>query len=273
MWISEFDIDGLRLDAADVLDHDFLRALAGHCRNLKSDFWLMGEVVHGDYRRWAQPGLLDATTNYECYKGLYSSHVDRNYFEIAYALNRQFGAGGLYRDLRLYSFADNHDVNRVASSLTNPAHLYPLYLLLFTMPGIPSVYYGSEWGILGKRTSESDRALRPLLNLPPRDVPQPDLPPTIARLAALRRELPALRHGDYRQLHVAAEQFAFTRSTSEQTAVVTVNAYDRPATIRLTNLPGGRVLRDVLNGGTVALQSGQADLTLYPHWGSVLVLE
>ncbi|MEZ4517460.1 MAG: alpha-amylase family glycosyl hydrolase [Chloroflexota bacterium] len=164
-WIDQFDIDGLRLDAADHIQPDFFRALRTHCRCHKPDFWLMGEVVHGDYRQWANENMLDSTTNYEVYKGLYSSHVDHNYFEIAYSLNRQFGPDGLYRGLYLYNFADNHDVNRVAGNLTNPAHLYPLYGLLFTMPGIPSVYYGSEWGIAGKRTATSDRMLRPAIDI------------------------------------------------------------------------------------------------------------
>ncbi|MBN1488210.1 MAG: alpha-amylase, partial [Anaerolineae bacterium] len=140
MWINEFDIDGLRLDVADCLDFGFMRDLSTLCKGLRPDFWLMGEVVHGDYRRWANAETLDSVTNYECYKGLYSSHVDRNYFEIAYALKRQFGAGGLYCDLPLYNFADNHDVNRVVSNLTKPEHLYSLYCLLFTMPGVPSIY-------------------------------------------------------------------------------------------------------------------------------------
>ena len=67
---------------------------ASFCRGLRPDFWLMGEVVHGDYRSWANPQMLDSVTNYECYKGLYSSLAEKNYFEIAYALNRQFGEGG-----------------------------------------------------------------------------------------------------------------------------------------------------------------------------------
>ena len=79
----------------------------------------MGEVIHGDYTRWANPESLDSVTNYECYKGNYSSHNDKNYFEIAYSLNRLFGKGGIYKDLCLYNFADNHDVNRLASTLKN----------------------------------------------------------------------------------------------------------------------------------------------------------
>src|SRR5205807_7990202 len=72
-WIDRFDIDGLRIDAADALERDFQRRLADHCRSRRSDFWLMGEVVHGDYRKWANGGELTCTTNYQAYKGLWSS--------------------------------------------------------------------------------------------------------------------------------------------------------------------------------------------------------
>ena len=113
-WVREYGIDGLRLDVAESLDPDFLKELHAFCRSLRPDFWLMGEAVGGDYRRLVNPEMLDSVTNYECYKGLYSSLVEKNYFEIAWSLNRQFGEGGLYRGLPLYNFADNHDVNRVA---------------------------------------------------------------------------------------------------------------------------------------------------------------
>ncbi len=250
MWIETFNISGLRLDAADCLDFSFMSELAAFCKQLRPDFWLMGEVIHGDYTRWANPQTLDAVTNYECYKGLYSSHADRNYFEIAYAFNRQFGPEGIYRGLRLYNFADNHDVNRVASSLSNPAHLYPLYTLLFCMPGIPSIYYGSEWGLTGKRTNYSDQALRPRLD--PHQLaqaaPQPGLPAYLARLARIRRESSALRLGDYRQLHVASEQFAFLRSIAGEQVIAAVNAASHPVQIDL-RLPGAAngALVDLLN--------------------------
>lgn len=42
----------------------------------------MGEVMHGNYTQWVNPTMLDAVTDYECYKGLYSSHVDKNYGEL-----------------------------------------------------------------------------------------------------------------------------------------------------------------------------------------------
>ncbi len=117
MWMDEFHIDGLRLDAADCIRPEFFRRLKAFCKEKNPDFWLMGEIIHGDYNRWANPDMLDSVTNYECYKGLYSSHNERNYFEIGYSLNRQFGNGGIYQGLDLYNFVDNHDVNRLASTV------------------------------------------------------------------------------------------------------------------------------------------------------------
>lgn len=207
MWVEEFGIDGLRLDAADALDLGFQRELAAFCRALRPDFWIMAEVIHGDYRRWINEGGADSVTNYELHKGLYSSHNDRNLFEVAHSLTRQFGHGGLYEGLLLYNFADNHDVERIASRLKEAGHLYPLHILLFTMPGIPSIYYGSEVGLEGRKGAGTDAPLRPALA--PSDLPHrgahPDLLAVIQRLAALRKQWAALRRGSYRQLHVSPE--------------------------------------------------------------------
>jgi glycosidase len=278
MWIKEFDIDGLRLDAADYMDVAFLRELSGFCKSHRPDFWLMGEVIHGDYRKWINAGTLDSVTNYVGYKGLYSSHVDKNYFELAFTLNRQFGENGMYRNLLLYTFADNHDVNRVASQLRNPAHLYPLYSLLFTMPGIPSIYYGSEWGIEGEKTSRSDKALRPRLDLyeVSHNSPHRDLSKAISRLAYIRRHSEALRYGNYHQLLVKSEQFAFARQTQEECVIVAVNAADKPVSFKLT-LPvkGGKQMIDLLNqGDRFPVQDGKAFIpAVNPCWSRILAVQ
>jgi glycosidase len=268
MWIEQFDIDGLRLDAADCVAREFLKILAAHCRSIRPDFWLMGEVIHGDYRQWANADTLDSVTNYECYKGLYSSHVDHNYFEIAYALNRQFGAEGMYRDLPLYNFADNHDVNRVVSNLKNSAHLYPLYCLLFTMPGVPSIYYGSEWGIAGDKQHGGDPALRPALDLANLSYngPHADLPRVIGRLAQIRRDIPALRYGDYQQIKVDHEQFIFARQLGDQSVIIAVNASDQPVKLNF-QLPQGAY--DILNPDAAI---GGSPLHIDPAWARIVLL-
>ncbi len=274
-WIEFFDIDGLRLDVADRLDLDFQKELSAFCRALRPDFWLMGEVIHGDYRRWANPETLHSVTNYECYKGLYSSLVDKNYYEIAYALNRQFGEGGLYRGLPLYNFVDNHDVNRVASQLHNPLYLFPLYCLLFSMPGIPSVYYGSEWGLEGLRTPNSDAVLRPHLDLDKirQQPPQPDLPSVIQRLAEIRKNSRALRYGDYRQLYVSHQQLAFSRHVEGETVVVLLNASQAPTRFDIPlPLADEMQMEDVLNKGeTFRVKQGRLQVDpVHPCWARIL---
>ena len=273
IWVKEFDIDGLRLDVADALDFRFMKRLSAFTKGLKTDFWLMGEVVHGDYRRWANREMLHATTNYECYKGLYSSHNDKNYFEIAYSLNRLFGEEyGIYKDLYLYNFADNHDVNRVASTLHNQRHLYPLYLLLFTMPGIPSIYYGSEWGIEGVKQSNNDHPLRPELHL--EHIPgekHAELKSTIARMSQFRHQSPALKHGAYKQLFVASEQFAFLRQHKQENMIVAVNASQHPATVHLPlQIPAQTVIDRLNHGQRFQVQQGQLTIELPACWGRVL---
>jgi len=231
-WIEDYQIDGLRLDAADVMDKDFLSALAGFSKSLKEDFWLMGEVVHGDYTQWVCPGRLDSVTNYIAYKGLYSSFNDHNLFEIAYTLQQQFGADGKLRGLGLYSFADNHDVSRVASILKNPAALLPLYVLMFSMPGVPSIYYGSEFGVRGRK-EDKDAALRPALNLQELLVhaKRLDLYEALKKLIKIRREHPSLFDGAYRQLLLTNEQFAFSRELENGFAVTVINAADHGVSI------------------------------------------
>ncbi len=157
-WIESYNIDGLRMDAADVMDKDFLRMLSHELKSYKNNFTFIGEVVHGNYNDWTRDGgAMDAVTNYEAYKGLYSSLNDKNYYEIAHTLDRQFGRrGGKYDPGgTMYNFVDNHDVNRVASRLKEERHLYPLYIMLYTMPGFPTIYYGSEFGIKGKKKAKA----------------------------------------------------------------------------------------------------------------------
>jgi len=295
-WIDDYGVDGIRLDACDCLDMDFLRELSAVCKEHKADFWLMGEVVLGDYRKWAggrpgeapvglpadrQPadpgaprcsgGPLDSITNYECYKGLWSSQVDANYFEIAWSLKRQFGEGGIYRDLPLYSFADNHDVDRVASKLPREEQLYPLYCLLFTMPGVPSVYYGSERGARGKKEASSDWPLRPRIDEALASGTQPDLESAIRSLSALRASSRALRRGSYRELAVAGTSLAFERVAGGDRAVVAVNGGDAAA-LELRIGEPDRAWKDALNSGcSFRAEGGRLRIDVPRCWARVLV--
>ena len=226
-WVEEFGIDGLRLDVAYCLDMDFLRRLRSFTSGLKENFVLIGEMLHGDYNQRVNGEMLHSCTNYECYKGLYSSFNTMNLFEIGYSLNRQFGSDPwcLYRGKHLLNFADNHDVTRLASILQNPAHLPLVYGLLFGMPGVPCLYYGSEWGAAGRK-QDGDDALRPAVDLPQ----WTELTDWIAALIKARAAGTALCQGSYRQVVQTNHQLIFERKTDDQRILVAINAAADPYT-------------------------------------------
>lgn len=220
-WMDEFDIDGLRLDVAYSLDEDFVRRLRAYCDGRKQDFFLVGEMLHGDYNRLVNDAMLHSATNYECYKGLYSSFNSMNLFEINHSLLRQFGPENwtLYKGKHLLSFVDNHDVTRAASILQNKRHLPLLYALLFGMPGIPCIYYGSEWGALGEK-SQGDPALRPCFDAPEWN----ELTDYIAALVRAKKESRALNWGSFRSVVLTNRQCIFERCTEGERVLVAINA-------------------------------------------------
>ena len=227
-WVEEFDIDGLRLDVAYCLDHDFLRRLRSFCDGLKPDFFLVGETLHGDYNQWMNDSMLHSVTNYECYKGLYSSFNSMNMFEINHSLLRQFGPDNwtLYKGKHLLSFVDNHDVTRVASILSNENHLPLIYALAFGMPGIPCVYYGSEWGAKAKK-DDGDPALRACFEKPEWN----DLTTFISRLAEAKKHSDALNYGDFRSVVLQNKHCIFERKCDDERVLVAINADENPVTV------------------------------------------
>jgi len=269
-WMDQFHIDGLRLDAADCVDMDFFRTLRSFVKSRDPDFWLMGEIIHGDYARWANPEMLDSVTNYECWKGLWSAHNTKNYFEIAHSLNRQFGPGGIYRNLCLYSFAENHDVDRLSSQLSDPDHLFNVYTLLYTMPGAPSLYYGGEWALEGKKQNGSDAPLRPSLDLPALLSGDQTLCRHLSTLAKIRAAFPALRCGGYENVVIKNEQLVFRRATADQRIYVLLNLSHGDASLEFPH--SEPVLQDVLNGNAVYHNDGgRTWLTLPPCSAKILV--
>jgi len=272
-WIEEFDIDGLRLDAANVISVDFLRELSFFSKKLKKDFWLMGEIVAGDYRRLVHDGCLDSVTNYELYKSLWSSFRDQNVYELAWTLKREFASGGLYSDIALYNFVDNHDVNRVSSFLKNQANLFPLYGLLFCVPGIPAIYYGSEFGIKGQRNDYSDYALRPEWNDNwAKSQLAKNLFKELCRFSKIRKESEALRHGKYYELLVDYSQiFVFLRETETEKIIVIVNMkmVGNECTVKNERIENTN-WKDLLSNEVHIVKNNILKIKLQPSWLRIL---
>ena len=257
-WIDEFDIDGLRLDVAYSLDHNFMRRLRSYTQELKPDFALIGEVLFGDYNIIVNDEMLHSCTNYECYKGLYSSFNSMNMFEIAHSLHRQFGSDQwcIYRGKHLMTFVDNHDVTRLASILTNKKHIPLAYGLLLGMPGIPCLYYGSEWAEQGEKAPDNDYALRPCF-----EEPKPnELTEFIKKLIRVRQESDALCNGAYKNVVIQNHQLVFERCSEKERVIVAINAADYPYTANAGELNG--TAADLLTGETVTM-NGQLELKPY----------
>lgn len=287
-WAREFGIDGLRLDVAYLLDRNFMRRLRSlanelgastermEAGGLPGDFVLIGETLHGDYNQIVNDEMLHSCTNYECYKGLYSSFNSVNMFEIAHSLHRQYGGDPwcIYRGKHLLSFADNHDVTRLASILADPACVRPAYGLLFGMPGMPCVYYGSEWGTTGTKGAGDDYDLRPAFDAPIEN----ELSAWVRELALLRDGKPrggstdtvvasraarALCYGSYRNVVIQNKQLLFERACDGDTVYVAVNAVDEPYTFCAGELCGSFVELVGERAGQTCELSGNLELAPY----------
>ena len=269
-WVSEFDIDGIRLDAADVLDFDYMKALRHVANEVKPDFWLMGEVIHGNYSRWANDGTLHSVTNYMLHKALYSGHNDHNYFEIAHTV--KYVSGMVGNNLKLYSFVDNHDVERIYTKLTNKAHFLPVHVMLYTLPGVPSIYYGSEFGIEGKKEKFSDDSLRPALNYEEYKDAIHTNPYTkvIAALGKIRQNTPALCYGDYQELELQTSYYAYARTYDGKSVITTVNNGDNDVCM---NLVCGNSAEYVgaLTGERVPVNGGRIQVRVSANAGEIWI--
>ncbi len=226
-WIDEFGIDGIRLDVAYCLDREFLRRLREFTDSKKADFFLLGEVLHGEYGRMLNEMHIHSLTNYQCYKGLYSAFNSCNMFEIMHSLMRLFGPEDwtVARGAHLLSFADNHDVTRIASILNDPNKLPLVYTLVFTMPGIPCVYYGSEWGAKARK-EEGDPALRVSFDKPEWN----ELTDHIAKLTEVKKNSRALNYGGLRSVVLTNQQCIFERNCGDQRVMVAINMDSNPYT-------------------------------------------
>ena len=264
-WIKEFDIDGLRLDVAYCLKPEFLRELRAFCDSLKPDFFLLGELLHGDYNRWVGEGMLHSATNYECYKGLYSSFNSMNLFEIMHSLKRQFGPEQwtLYKGKHLLSFVDNHDVSRIASVLQMTQHLPLIYALMFAMPGIPCVYYGSEWGAKGDKR-EGDPALRVSFEHPQFNA----LSEWISALAAVKKHSEALCYGDFQDVLITNRQCVFARNSETECVWTLINADSEPYLFHTG--AAGKQAYDLIDETVFALTD---ELVLEPYSARLLRVE
>ncbi|MDQ1532125.1 MAG: cyclomaltodextrinase / maltogenic alpha-amylase / neopullulanase [Microbacteriaceae bacterium] len=226
-------VDAWRLDAAYAVTPEFWREVLPRVRAAHPDVWIVGEVLHGDYAAYVSDAGLDSVTQYELWKAIWSSLNDRNLFELAHALGRH---GEMVRSFLPQTFVGNHDVTRLASRLDDPRTLPMALALLFTLPGVPTVYYGDEFALRGVKEDRAggDDAVRPALP-PSQDPPDAEaaaLADLHRLLIGVRRRHPWLVAATIEAPDVLSNEVLAVRLTGEgQTLAVVLNLGDAPADV------------------------------------------
>ncbi|MGY1813941.1 alpha-amylase family glycosyl hydrolase [Blastococcus sp. SYSU D00820] len=225
-WLDR-GADGWRLDAAYAVPPAFWARVLPRVRAAHPDAYVVGEVIHGDYAGIVRASGMDAVTQYELWKAVWSALNDGNLFELAHALQRHDGLLGTFVPM---TFLGNHDVTRLASRLTDERHVAHALTVLMTVAGTPSLYSGDEQAFRGVKEDRAggDDAVRP---------PFPATPAELApfgettfrlhqELIGLRRRHRWLHRARTRTLHLANEQFAYESRGDVGRLVVALNLAD-----------------------------------------------
>ena len=166
-------------------------------------------------------------------------------------------------------------MDRIASKLKVPGHIYPVHTLLFTLPGIPSVYYGSEWGIQGKKEGSNDDFLRPAVNLEEalEEIPDPKLLSWIKTLGKIRRDYQALSDGVYQELLLTNRQYAFARILGNEGVIVAVNNDEQEAQLRIRVPQSGKTCVSLLDGSVFDIQGDAISVCLQPNESQIIEMK
>jgi len=272
-WLGEVGVDGWRLASAYDISPGFWWEFRRVCKTTRPDCFLLGELMHGDYRAHVAPDLLDSGTNYEGSVAVARSLVERSYCELQAVSERAWHSEwGVYKDLVLINSLGSGDTPRILAQVKEAAHVYPALIYLMTAPGIPCLYYGDEVGLRGD----------PHAPMPAPDSEWPDrergLYDMMRRLIAIRKNHPALMFGDFSALAADDPAFAYLRRLDAHCAVIILNAGDRPAGLDLfvgeAGIPDGAVFYDALDEGhpEFRVRSGMLYVDSIPSaFGQILV--
>lgn len=252
-WLAR-GADGWRLDAAYAVPRAFWRAVTDRVRATYPQAYIAGEVIHGDYAAIVRETGMDALTQYELWKAIWSALNDRNLFELAHALERHDGFLDAFVPM---TFVGNHDVTRIASRLRDARHLPHALAILFAVGGTPSIYAGDEQGFRAVKEDRAggDDAVRPAFPASPADLPLEGWPTyrLHQELIAVRRRHPWLARARTAQLHLANREASFELRSGEHRMVLALNLGDAPS-----DLPAPGAHRVEAGSGDIA-RAGESD--------------
>ena len=266
-WVTEFGVDGFRLDHVPGVDPAFWVRLRRELRQVRPDVFLLGEVAGEDPEVAPYRGRLDGVVDFGLAGLLRRTFADgtMRLKEFDRALRRHEQAlAGLVRGTIL----DNHDMNRFLwLAGGDNARLRLAALALLTLPGVPILYYGTEVGLSQRQdgAGENAEARLPMPWGPDQDV---DLLAYFQRLGRLRGESVALRRGTRQTLLADDAVYAYRRTAGEESIVVVLNRSDRPQRRRLEAGAGQWI--DRMDAATVGRDGSDLEVLMPPQAGAIL---
>ncbi len=149
-WIRKYDIDGIRFDVGNEVSHYFLKRMRRHLKKIKPDIYLLGEIWH-DAIQWLAGDEYDSVMNYPLMSGIHDffldSLADREEFERM--VNRCYTMYMQQSNNVLFNLLDSHDTERLMNRFHDLDIFYQQLAVLFTLPGSPCIYYGTEIAMEG----------------------------------------------------------------------------------------------------------------------------
>ncbi len=276
-WMKEIGIDGWRLDVAYLLPIDFIKELRRVCDSINPETFLIGELIHPPYSKWVGEDRLHSGTAYNVYKSIWSAIASDNMYELKAVLEQSFHLEwGQNKDLILMNFLGNHDNTRIASILQNTDQLKIAFTILFTLNGIPKIYYGDELGTLGIKTEKSDDDVRrPMIDVG--ETENNNILSFVQELAKIRQKNHALIYGKINGLYadpVSGKILSFLRQSSKQSLLVVINSGDTDTiiTIPFWNLGlEGKRFRDSFENEEYYIINSQLANLFIPKMGNRLL--